>query len=380
MKILHIVAGAWESTGGPAEVIPNLCKALYEQGHDVTLLTVDGKHSNAVLEAKESGVRLISFPSDTFKFCRYTTGTYSYLMKNISSFDLVHNHGHWLYPNWLAYFFCKKFSIKLITTPHGTLVPGMLKHKKLKKFISWHCFDKKIIQQSDVIHCLSEEEAKLTSLKVGVKNRHKIKILPNAADKLSFNIETDKTEVNNPANSEVYTILFMSRVSEIKGVRDLLAVWTAMEIPKNWKLQIIGAWDADLEYEKLKANSYSNIEVLGPIYGYKRFHNLRQADAFILPSYGEGLPTALLEASASGKVILFSKECNFNLLEDSDGGIIFNAGEKGVREALNKLMAMSYSECGRLSNNAYELAIKKFSWPYIGQEWSKIYDRVLIKK
>ena len=111
------------------------------------------------------------------------------------------------------------------------------------------------------------------------------------------------------------------RISKIKGVSDLLQAWEK-EDTGNWKLTLVGPWDEDLIKLKNSVKDNQSIDIKGPIYGAARFDYLNKADAFILPSYGEGLPTALLEAAHNGKMILCTYECNFNELQNV-GGVIF---------------------------------------------------------
>ena len=131
----------------------------------------------------------------------------------------------------------------------------------------------------------------------------------------------------NPLSSdkEKMNLLFMGRISKIKGVSDLLQAWEK-EDTGNWKLTLVGPWDEDLIKLKNSVKDNQSIDIKGPIYGAARFDYLNKADAFILPSYGEGLPTALLEAAHNGKMILCTYECNFNELQNVGGGYFFHSG------------------------------------------------------
>lgn len=373
MKILHIVAGLWEDTGGPAEVIPNLCLELVKQGHSVTILTVEGKHSQSLIDAYKGGVELISLRSQYFHFCRFVPDMFSYLLRNAEKFDIIHNHGHWLYPNWLSAYFSRKKNIPFITTPHGTLVPGMLNVSTYKKQLSWILFDRFIIKQANYVHCLSDQEKKLTLQKVSVDDS-KIIVIPNAASDSAFKSNIINSIDGDECNK--INILFMSRVSKIKGIEDLINVWEEVDT-SNLTLTIVGPWDVTLSDLKEKASSTSNINIVGPIYGDERFKYLKNVEVFILPSYGEGLPTALLEASANGKYIVCTNECNFDQLKEIDGGYFFDAGEDNLKIALNDLINSELDMRQVIANNALNLAVENYSWRTVASKWEYIYQEAI---
>lgn len=375
LKILHVIAGCWRNSGGPSEVVPNLCKQLQDQGHSITLLTVEGEHSPAVLAAKKNGVNLVSLDEKYFASIRFVPSMYRYLKENIRNFDVVHNHGHWLYPNWITLIFCMFYKKPLIATPHGTLVPGMLKKSSWKKFLAWQLFDRKLINYSSVVHFLSENEQSLSQKKIGHLASKKSIIIPNGAcnesKALTGDIERVKTKKTKMKN-----LLFMGRVAKIKGINDLLIAWKNLN-PKSWTLTIVGPWDHDLCSLKDSITKIDSINVIGPIYGEKRFEFLHDADAFILPSYGEGLPTALLEAANNSKLILCSHECNFNTLEEIGAGYFFPCGYSGVEASLKWLFSSSYQERAERSSLAYELACRLYSWESVGKKWENEYVKVI---
>ena len=63
LRVVHIVAGLWRDTGGPAEVIPNLCRAQVEAGAEVILCSIDGQNAPQVVALQGSGVDVQLFPA-----------------------------------------------------------------------------------------------------------------------------------------------------------------------------------------------------------------------------------------------------------------------------------------------------------------------------
>lgn len=375
MKLLHVVSGAWKNIGGPAEVIPQLCLALSNLGCTVTMVTVSGDLSESMLDASRKGVRLVDFPERWRTPIRFTPGLSGFLRENGRSYDVIHNHGHWLHPNWAAAQFSRKYSVPLVTTPHGTLVPGMLRQSRAKKMAAWYAFDRWLIKRASVIHCLSGVEKSRTAQWLPKSDCHKLTVIPNGVSLPMVEREAIQAAWLgfDPTKKK---LLYMARVHRIKGILDLLAAWSEVS-PVGWELIVIGPVEEDVKELVAKYGTHESITILGPIYGKKRFGYLLAADAFVLPSYAEGLPTSLLEAGAAGKAILATRECNFDDLETHECAIVINAGQGEIVGALRRLVAMSTSELTALGERARTLVETQYSWDSIAKEWLGIYQKLV---
>jgi glycosyltransferase involved in cell wall biosynthesis len=361
-----VVAGLWENTGGPAEVIPNLCRAQSAAGASVTLCLVDGNNAGKVMELVDSDVEVKLFPA-LDNLLRFSPKMARYLIsqKNV---DIIHNHGHWLWPNWIAAYASFRLKVSLITTPHGTLVPGMLRVSKLKKMLAWMIFDKKIIHQASVIHALSEAEKDGMRRKLG-KNIKKVKVVPNG-------VNIPEPNLNRYSNQK-RTLLFLSRVAPIKGVVELLNAWinTCEKFP-NWKLKVVGPIDDTIkDVVEYLAKKSASIELCGPVYDSNRWDVYSEASAFILPTFGEGLPTVLLEAAAHRLPIITTHESNFKELIDKKGCIVTRPEEKEIEMSLLVLMNLESSELEKIGNRAYCLIKENYLWEIVALKWLSIYEK-----
>ncbi|WP_396911411.1 glycosyltransferase family 4 protein [Mycolicibacterium sp.] len=103
------------------------------------------------------------------------------------------------------------------------------------------------------------------------------------------------------------TVLSLGRLGERKGTYDLIEAITLLPSDIRTRLRLILAGDG--EVEKVRARVAANdlgdvIDVVGWIDPVTRDELLGRADIFVLPSYEEGLPMAILEAMAHGVVPL----------------------------------------------------------------------------
>ena len=63
MKILHVVPSVYRGCGGTSEVVPRLCRALKEDGHEVSLVAIRALDiSDAASAAIASGVEYKAYP------------------------------------------------------------------------------------------------------------------------------------------------------------------------------------------------------------------------------------------------------------------------------------------------------------------------------
>jgi glycosyltransferase involved in cell wall biosynthesis len=133
-------------------------------------------------------------------------------------------------------------------------------------------------------------------------------------------------------------ILFAGEVGERKGVYDLLAVIPelARQVPRV-TLQLAG--NGELEKVRSVAESLkieTHIQLTGWISTEKMMGHYLQADLFVLPSYHEGMPLAILEAMASGLPVVSTRVGGIpELIGEGENGFLINPGD---RQAL--LMAL----------------------------------------
>lgn len=129
---------------------------------------------------------------------------------------------------------------------------------------------------------------------------------------------------------KIETLLFLSRIEKEKGIFVVLDAYNKL-ITKypNLKLSIVGDGTALNEVKQLiDKNSIKNVTIHGRLSGNDLIRAFSNADLFILPTHGEGMPGALLEAMAFGLPIITRPV----------GGIpdFFKNGEMGILiESLN---------------------------------------------
>lgn len=101
-------------------------------------------------------------------------------------------------------------------------------------------------------------------------------------------------------------LLFLGRAESAKGIFDLLeAVKLIAPLCPNVRVAIGGDGDvAQVRSRALELGIAEHVELLGWVVGEAKRQQFERAEVFVLPSYHEGLPMAMLEAMAHGKAMV----------------------------------------------------------------------------
>lgn len=104
------------------------------------------------------------------------------------------------------------------------------------------------------------------------------------------------------------------------------------------------AWnDARDQKAKDGGHTAASVSFLGPQFGEAKAACYRECDAFVLPSFSEGLPMVVLEAWAYGKPVLMTPECNLPEGFAAGAAIRIETNVESIAAGLRKLFALSAS-------------------------------------
>jgi len=169
-------------------------------------------------------------------------------------------------------------------------------------------------------------------------------------------------------NIDFFTFIFVGRIIKDKGILDYIDS-ANLVTKKNDKIKfmIVGDFDYDnptsisKQHFLSKIESNKNIQFIGYKSNIKEF--IGKAHCVVLPSYREGLPMSLLEASAIGRPIIATNVpgCN-DVVIDNKSGYLVNVRDKiDLSNKMLKIAALSYSHLNQMAEFNRLRAEKLFS-------------------
>lgn len=341
MRIVHYISEVVAEHGGVVKAVLDLCGALSNRGHEVTLLTQN--------------------PQDVPKHWDGTSGTPTVVRTNFprnplahsadSIFDealqraeVVHLHTPWELTNIPFSRHLRRRAIPYVVSIHGMLDDWCMAQRGLKKRIFLAATGRRFLERASRVHCTAEGERQ-QAIK-WVPKAHTI-VLPLLVD-LS---EYDTLPGAGPA-IEAYPqlatvapkLLFLSRLHPKKGVEVLLRA--AAEVARcGIDLQLFIAGPGDDNYvNRLKrlANDLdlgTKTHFLGMVRGVQKTSLYQAADLFVLPTHQENFGLVLVEALACGTPVITTSGVDIWPELQQAGSAIVEAEPQAVATALLERLA-----------------------------------------
>jgi glycosyltransferase involved in cell wall biosynthesis len=188
-------------------------------------------------------------------------------------------------------------------------------------------------------------------------------------------------KINNNNNKQVS---LFARVIEEKGIKEFIfaSIILKKKFP-DWKFVVVGALDYKknslLDKCKIeKLNKKKTTEFIG--YQHDVISVFRKTSIVCLPSYREGLPKCLLEASASGLPIVTTNVigCRDAIINKKTGLL---AKVKNVNSLVNKLSFLIKNKNirSKYGKNGRDFAIKNFDLDVVIKKNLDIYSNLISK-
>lgn len=373
MKVAFLTSSNSRSSGGLFYTIQSLTQQLLRNKIDVSLLSYDDQYSS-IDKSCYGNVPLLLYHRSKFLFLRtlgYSRDIHKILLKERP--QIIHQQGIWMYHSYAALLYKRKnpSAIKIIE-PHGMLDPWAIHNSAWKKQIVGYLYEYENLKTANCIHALCKSEYE-SIRNLGLKNP--VAIIPNGID-----IPIDSIYLRS---TEKKTLLFIGRIHPKKGLKELLFALKILKennssFFKSWKIRIAG-WSQIGHIEELKKIVWdykleNHIEFIGPIYGENKEKELCNANAFVLPSFSEGLPMSVLEAWAYKLPVIMTKFCNIPEGFSNKAAIYIEPTSQSIANGLEQLAKMNESDLEIMGNNGYNLVNSKFSWDHITKQTINLYQ------
>ncbi len=191
--------------------------------------------------------------------------------------------------------------------------------------------------------------------------------------------EVARGQLGLPADARA--IVFVGRCERDKGLGELWEAFLDLRSRhRHAMLVLVGAGSFAKELaERATGNGCSeSVRFAGQIRPELVAMYLRAADVFVLPSYGEGMPNALLEAMAIGLPVVASRVGGIpEVVEDRVSGLLVEPkSARALSRALDQLLGQPVWAAG-LGREGSRRIRTQFSWRQNAEEHLELYEDLL---
>src|SRR5688572_20077039 len=144
MQVLHIISSLAARSGGPVEALAGWCDGLIASGAGVSIGALDIRcrgpraafDPRAKMVLADCQIAAIAYGHDLARLLRR------------EEFDLIHSHGLWQYPNYLAPSLADARRVPHIISPCGMLDSKALARSALRKRVAAAIFQRRALTEA----------------------------------------------------------------------------------------------------------------------------------------------------------------------------------------------------------------------------------------
>jgi poly(glycerol-phosphate) alpha-glucosyltransferase len=378
MRITLLTATNSRNAGGLFYSVKNLVFSLLKHNCNLQVLSCNDEHSAEDITTW-GNIPMTFYNTSKFSLLKqlgYSQDIHKKL--ELLQPDIIHQQGIWMCCSYASLRYKRKNqNVKTIIAPRGMLDGWAINRSALKKRLVGFLYENENLRKADCIHALCQSEYE--SIRAfGLKNP--VAVIPNGTTMPDW--ERIYAEKNKK------TMLFLGRIHPKKGIKELITAihfinQQAPSLLDNWTFKIAG-WAQEGHQEELQnlLNEYklnALFEFTGSLYGEQKEKTLKEADVFILPSFSEGLPMAVLEAWSYGLPVIMTEYCNLPEGFAANAAYKIDTDSKIMSEQLMKFFEQTDNQINDIGRNGYNLAKGHFSWENIAKRTLQLYNWLLGK-
>ncbi len=331
MNILHITPSYKPAYiyGGTTVSISRLCEAQADflktpnknndaSTNKVTVYTTTANGSEELdIESNKpllvDGVEVWYFERQTKDHTHFSIGLLKKLFQTAQKFDAIHVHSWWNTVVIFSVLICILKGVKVIVAPRGMLGEYTLQSQKKSPKSIFHKFLGKKLLKKSYLHLTAQIERE----EVNYIKDNRVFVLPNLLSIPINQNKTEKTYTQNKEDTNIFKLVFMSRIHHKKGLEILIEAISQLEKQNtenskiNLQLDLIGKSES-IEYQNslqkliIQNNLKNKVKWIGWLEGNQKFEHLEKSDLFVLPSFNENFANVVIECLSTGTPVLVS--------------------------------------------------------------------------
>lgn len=383
MKVLF-VHNEYQQAGGEDSVLRAEAQLLESYGHSIQVSTVTNNSIDSVVKKIKS-----------FQDVVYSHSSRKWMKARIDEFqpDVVHVHNFFPLLSPSIYDVCSEHKIPVIQTLHNyrLMCPGALLMRSNRvcedcighsayHSLKYKCYRNSFLGTYAVARMVEYHKKHLTwknkvSAFIALTEFAKSKFIQSGLPKSKIHVKSNflSNEIEHEFKSNKrFGALYVGRLSEEKGIRSLLEVWSGI----NYPLRIVGTGEYE---EQVKQSSNANIEYLGGLSQEAVLSEMGKAAFLIMPSlWYEGFPMVIVEAFSQGLPVVASDLGSMaEIIEDGYSGLKFDpSNTKDIRSKV-RLLIEGDIDLERLGENAFNEYQKRYTADVNYGQLMHIYNCIL---
>jgi glycosyltransferase involved in cell wall biosynthesis len=386
-------------TGGPIYSVSALAEALVERGHQVTVAAIRNLADPINCELDQNyvlnGVTVRLFDPTLYwwqklpiarlrkmSVSRLDDSWEPWLREMMPSVDVCDSQLGFLYSNRAVGRMCKESGKVHLYHQRGNLDPRRFGGNARFKRAYLKLIEQPLLQKADTLIALSQREAEVYR---SYAPTSRIEIIPNGVD---------LNEWQQPAAAEgdladafaligdAPLVVWHSRMAKMKGPDVFVRAFArAHEKEPSLRAIVAGPDEEGIRGACVQIAEESgvakSVHFLDALNGANRRALLQRADLFVLPTAGEGLSMAILEALACGCPVVTTPEANISEIQRHDAGLIVPCDALRIGDAMLDVLIRGPASLAEMGASASSLVEAEFSMESVVDRYLTLVEGVV---
>lgn len=259
----------------------------------------------------------------------------------------------------------RRLRLPYVVSLRGSDVPGYSRRYELAERLLFRRLSRKIWRNAAAVVANSEG---LRTLALSTARNQRIDVIPNGVDTTLFSPPVSRD--TSSSTTQQVNLIYVGRLIPRKGVDLILR---AMANLTHVHLTVIGDGPERERLGAIVATDNLPVDFLGECEHAALPDLYRQHDAFLLPSYNEGMSNTVLEAMASGLPVIVTEVGGTGELVDGNG-IVVRPGDSDAVEAAIRELRDDSERRRRMGMRSRQIALQ-YSWTAVADAYIAQYQR-----
>jgi len=381
LRVLHVTpyfAPAF-AYGGPPRSVLGLCRGLVRAGVGVEVLTTTANPGHELPPSPGAGVQYDgirvhyvprAFPRRWFRAVKFRTR----LRARLRDVDLVHIHGLWNVPGWIAADEARRTRTPYVISPRGMLDDEARRRHAWRKLLAYACIERRSVRSAALLHATSAQE-RATLVKLGVP----VVMISNGVDIVEAAPGARgrcRSRLGIPADAPLVT--FLGRIHPMKRLDLLAQAFRRVHDRYPDAHLVIAGPDEDghgAEIQPLFAELGAAVHWTGELTDDGKAALLADADVLVMCSDSESFGMSVAEALAAAVPVVVTQTCPWRKVAEANCGFWVPQTADAVADAVGWLIAHP-QEARAMGRRGRELVRAEHDWNTIADAMTREYRRI----